>query len=397
MQIELSKKSLEISPSITLSIDTKAKEMREKGIDIISFGIGEPDFPTPSNIKKAAIKAIEGDLTKYTPVSGLPQLKKIICNKLQSENNLEYNIENITISNGAKHSLWNACQAICNPGDEVIVPVPYWVSYPEMVKMADAVPIYVKCNEANQFKLKEKDLLLAITKKTKAIILNSPSNPAGSVYTRKELEIIAEIAINNNIIIISDEIYEKLIYDNESHISIASLNEEIKRRTIVINGMSKGYAMTGWRIGYTASSTNIAKIMNNIQGHVTSNPNTVAQYASIEALNGDQDSIKIMLRAFDERRKYMVNRINKIDGLSCITPKGAFYVMLNISKYIGQKINGNLIGGSIDFANTLLQNANIATVPGAAFGSDNFIRLSYATSLENIEKGMDKIDRFLNK
>jgi len=228
MQIELSKKSLEISPSITLSIDTKAKEMREKGIDIISFGIGEPDFPTPSNIKKAAIKAIEGDLTKYTPVSGLPQLKKIICNKLQSENNLEYNIENITISNGAKHSLWNACQAICNPGDEVIVPVPYWVSYPEMVKMADAVPIYVKCNEANQFKLKEKDLLLAITKKTKAIILNSPSNPAGSVYTRKELEMIAEIAIKNNIIIISDEIYEKLIYDNESHISIASLNEEIK-------------------------------------------------------------------------------------------------------------------------------------------------------------------------
>ena len=397
MQIELSKKSLEISPSITLSIDTKAKEMREKGIDIISFGIGEPDFPTPSNIKKAAIKAIEGDLTKYTPVSGLPQLKKIICNKLQSENNLEYNIENITISNGAKHSLWNACQAICNPGDEVIVPVPYWVSYPEMVKMADAVPIYVECNEANQFKLKEEDLLLAITKKTKAIILNSPSNPAGSVYTRKELEVIAEIAIKNNIIVISDEIYEKLIYDNESHVSIASLNEEIKRRTIVINGMSKGYAMTGWRIGYTASPTNIAKIMNNIQGHVTSNPNTVAQYASIEALNGDQDSIKIMLRAFDERRKYMVNRINKIDGLSCITPKGAFYVMLNISKYIGQKINGNLIGNSIDFANTLLQNANIATVPGAAFGSDNFIRLSYATSLENIEKGMDKIDNFLNK
>jgi len=397
MQIELSKKSLEISPSITLSIDTKAKEMREKGIDIISFGIGEPDFPTPSNIKKAAIKAIEGDLTKYTPVSGLPQLKKIICNKLQSENNLEYNIENITISNGAKHSLWNACQAICNPGDEVIVPVPYWVSYPEMVKMADAVPIYVECNEANQFKLKEEDLLLAITKKTKAIILNSPSNPAGSVYTRKELEVIAEIAIKNNIIVISDEIYEKLIYDNESHVSIASLNEEIKRRTIVINGMSKGYAMTGWRIGYTASPTNIAKIMNNIQGHVTSNPNTVAQYASIEALSGDQDSIKIMLRAFDERRKYMVNRINKIDGLSCITPKGAFYVMLNISKYIGQKINGNLIGNSIDFANTLLQNANIATVPGAAFGSDNFIRLSYATSLENIEKGMDKIDRFLNK
>lgn len=397
MNIKLSKKNLNISPSITLAIDTKAKQMKKEGIDVISFGVGEPDFQTPNNIKKAAIEVIEKGLTKYTPVSGLLELKQVICKKLQRENNLQYVPENIIISNGAKHSLWNAFQAICNPGDEVIVPIPYWVSYPEMVKMADAIPVYIECTESNQFKLRKEDLLSAITKKTKAIIINSPSNPTGAVYNKEELEEIAEIAVKNDIIIISDEIYEKLIYDGEKHVSIASLNQEIKNRTILINGMSKGYAMTGWRIGYTASSVEIARIMGNIQSHVTSNPNTIAQHASIEGLSGEQKSVEKMLKAFDERRKYIVNRINGIKDLSCISPKGAFYVMMNISKWIDKEIKGNRISNSIDFANVLLENTNIATVPGAAFGSEHFIRLSYATSLENIKKGLDRMDNFLNK
>lgn len=395
MNIELSRKNLKISPSLTLSIDAKAKQMKKEGIDIISFGVGEPDFDTPKNIKDAGIEAIKNNHTKYTPISGLIELKEAICNKLYKENGLKYDVENIIISNGAKHSIWNTCQAICNPGDEVIIPTPYWISYPEMVKMADAIPVFVQCSESNEFKLKIEDLLSAITDKTKAIILNSPSNPTGSVYTREELEEIAKIAVEKNILIISDEIYEKLIYDNNKHISVASLNPEIKERTILINGMSKGYAMTGWRIGYTASNAEIAKLMQNIQGHVTSNPNTIAQYASIEALNGDQNTMDDMLISFNERREYMVSKINNIKDLSCIIPKGAFYVMMNISKWIGREIQGIKINNSIDFADVLLTYANIATVPGAAFGADNYIRLSYATSLESIKEGLNRIDNLL--
>ncbi|NLM04762.1 MAG: pyridoxal phosphate-dependent aminotransferase [Clostridiales bacterium] len=393
--MELSRKNLKISPSLTLSIDAKAKQMKKEGIDIISFGVGEPDFDTPKNIKDAGIEAIKNNHTKYTPISGLIELKEAICNKLYKENGLKYDVENIIISNGAKHSIWNTCQAICNPGDEVIIPTPYWISYPEMVKMADAIPVFVQCSESNEFKLKIEDLLSAITDKTKAIILNSPSNPTGSVYTREELEEIAKIAVEKNILIISDEIYEKLIYDNNKHISVASLNPEIKERTILINGMSKGYAMTGWRIGYTASNAEIAKLMQNIQGHVTSNPNTIAQYASIEALNGDQNTMDDMLISFNERREYMVSKINNIKDLSCIIPKGAFYVMMNISKWIGREIQGIKINNSIDFADVLLTYANIATVPGAAFGADNYIRLSYATSLESIKEGLNRIDNLL--
>lgn len=397
MNIQLSKKNLSISPSVTLSIDAKAKQMKAEGINVISFGVGEPDFRTPDNIREAAIQAIENRAIGYTPASGLLELKKAICEKLQNENNLSYQPENIIISNGAKHSLFNVFQAICNPGDEVIIPVPYWVSYPELVKMADATPIYVECNEENQFKLKKEDLLAAITAKTKAIILNSPSNPTGSVYSKEDLEEIAEVAVKNNLIVVSDEIYEKLVYDGEKHISIASLNDEIKERTVVINGMSKGYAMTGWRIGYTASAVEIAKIMGNIQSHATSNPNTVAQYASIEGLKGDQTSVEKMRNAFDERRKYMVDRINQINDLSCITPKGAFYVMMNISKWLGKEVKGHVIKNSIDFAEILLENAKVAIVPGLAFGADEFMRLSYATSLENIKEGLDRIDNFLNR
>ncbi|SES69029.1 L-aspartate aminotransferase apoenzyme [Natronincola peptidivorans] len=396
MNITLSKKNLNIAPSVTLTIDAKTKQMKADGIDVISFGVGEPDFQTPSNIKNAAVEVIKNGSIGYTAASGLPDLKKAICEKLQKENNLSYQPENIIVSNGAKHSLYNIFQAICNPGDEVIIPIPYWVSYPELVKMADATPIFIECNEENEFKLRKEDLLSAITKNTKAIILNSPSNPTGSVYSKEELEEIAKIAIKNDIIIVADEIYEKLVYDGEKHISIASLNNEIKERTIVINGMSKGYAMTGWRIGYTASAVEIAKIMGNIQSHATSNPNTIAQYASIEGLRGDQFSIEEMRKAFDERRSFMVNRINEIKDLSCITPKGAFYVMMNISKWIGKEVKGKKIENSIDFAEMLLDNAKVAIVPGLAFGADNFMRLSYATSLENIKEGLNRIDNYLN-
>lgn len=396
MNIKLSEQKLSISPSVTLSIDAKTKQMRADGIDVISFGVGEPDFKTPENIRNKAIDLIQKGTIGYTAASGLPELKRTICDKLKRDNNLSYHPDDIIVSNGAKHSLFNAFQAICNPGDEVIIPIPYWVSYPEIVKMASAIPIFVECSEKNEFKLKKEDLLSAITSKTKAIMLNSPSNPTGAVYSKSELEEIAEIAIKNNIIVVSDEIYEKLVYDGETHTSIASLNQAIKEKTIVINGMSKGYAMTGWRIGYTASSRSIAKIMGNFQSHTTSNPNTIAQYASIEGLGGDQSSVEKMKKAFDARRKYMVNRINQIEGLSCIVPKGAFYVMMNISGLIGKEIYGKVITNSIDLADIILENANVAIVPGIAFGSDEFVRLSYATSLENIELGLNRIANCLN-
>ncbi len=396
MSITISKKAQNISPSITLAISAKAKQMKEEGIDVISFGVGEPDFDTPANIKNAAIEAIKQGHTKYTPASGLPQLKKAICAKLKSDNNLDYGPENIIVSNGAKHSLYNIFQAICNPEDEVIIPAPYWVSFPEMVKMADANPVIVNCTEENEFKITTGDLLNAITSKTKAIILNSPSNPTGSIYTRAELEEIARIAVEHNIFVITDEVYEKLVYDGEEHISIASLNEKIKDLTITVNAMSKCYAMTGWRIGYTASHENIAKAMNSMQSHATSNPNSIAQHASIEGLTGDQSSVEEMRLAFDERRKYMVRRVNEIKGLSCIVPKGAFYIMMNIKQLIGTTVKGTTIDGSMDFSELLLEHANVAVVPGIAFGVDEFVRLSYANSLENIEEALNRIDALLN-
>lgn len=392
MNNNLSKKNGAISPSVTLAITAKAKKMKADGIDIVSFGAGEPDFKTPDHIRNAAIKVIEEGNIGYTASAGLPALKEAICEKLREDNNLDYTPENIVVSNGAKHSIYNALQAICNPGDEVIIPVPYWVSYPEMVKMADAKPVFVETLEENGFKYTPENLLNAINDKTKAIFLNSPSNPTGTVYTEQEIKAIAEIAIQNNIYVISDEIYEKLIYDGK-HISIASLGEDIKKLTIVINGMSKAYAMTGWRIGYLAADKEITKIITNIQSHATSNPNTIAQYASIEALKGDQEPIDNMIKAFDKRRQYMAGRINNIENLSCQMPKGAFYVMVNISKLIGKNLGGYNIGSSMDFAEYLLDTAKVAVIPGSGFGTDNYIRLSYATSLENIEEGLNRIEK----
>jgi len=391
----LSGKASNISTSVTLAITAKAKKMKSDGIDVISFGAGEPDFKTPENIRKAAIKIINEGNIGYTPASGLNELKEAICEKLFKDNNLMYKPENIVISNGAKHSLFNALQAICNSGDEVLIPVPYWVSYPELVKLADSKPILLHTLEENNFKIKIEQLESKITSKTKAIILNSPSNPTGTVYTEEELQDIANICLKHRIFIISDEIYEKLIYDGNKHVSIASLNEDIKDLTIVINGMSKAYAMTGWRIGYTASNEKIASIMSNLQSHATSNPNTIAQYASIEALKGDQSEIYNMIEEFSYRRKRMVEMINNISGLSCRLPLGAFYVMVNISGYLGKSLDGKIIKDSVDFANYLLEKAKVAVIPGSGFGDDRFIRLSYATSLDNIEKGLSRIKKIL--
>mgnify|MGYP003290393828 CR=1 FL=1 len=393
---QISVKASSITPSSTLAISAKAKEMKLGGLDVVSFGAGEPDFDTPEHIKQAAIQAILGGETKYTPASGTMDLKKAVVRKFERENGLSYAPENIVVSNGAKHSLVNAFMAILNPGDEVIIPAPFWVSYPEMVKIADGKPVIVNTTEENGFKLTKDELLAAITDKTKAFVLNSPSNPTGMVYTKEELEEIKEIAVKNNIYVISDEIYEHLIYDGE-HISIASLGEDIKDLTIIVNGVSKTYAMTGWRIGYTASNAALAKVMSNIQSHATSNPNSIAQAASVAALDGPTDEIAKMKKAFSERRDYMVKRINEMNGVSALLPEGAFYVMMNISSLFGKTISGVKINSSDDFAFAFLEGEKVAVVPGSGFGADEYVRWSYATSMENIKKGLDRLEKCLSE
>jgi aspartate aminotransferase len=313
----------------------------------------------------------------------------------KNDNSLEYKASQIIVSNGAKHSIYNALLAICNPGDEIIVPVPYWVSYPELVRIAGGVPVYVNTTEEEGFKYTEESLLKAITPKTKAMIINSPNNPTGAIYNREELLMIARIAVEKDIIVISDEIYEKLVYDGLRHVSIASLNEEIKKRTIVINGMSKAYAMTGWRIGYAAGQEDIIRIMTNLQSHSTSNPNSIAQYASVGALEGNQGDIELMREEFEKRRDYMVERINSIPNMSCLKPEGAFYVMMNISGIFGKELHGKVINNSDEFADLLLEKALVALVPGSGFGADKYVRWSYATSMENIKKGLDRLEVFL--
>lgn len=389
----LSRKNLGIEESMTLAITAKAKQLKESGVNIVSFGAGEPDFNTPKYIRDCAVARIEKGGNGYTAASGLIELKTAICEKLKHDNHLEYQPKQIVVSSGAKHSLFNALQAICNPGDEVIIPSPYWVSYYELTKMADAEPILVLAEASNSFKVTLEQLEAAVTSNTKAILINSPNNPTGAVYTEQELRQIGEFAVKHDLYIISDEIYEKLIY-GEKHVSIASLSKEIYDRTIVVNGLSKAYAMTGWRIGYTASSLEIAKIMSNIQSHATSNPNTIAQYAGIEALMGDQSPIEEMRVAFEERKDYMVKTIQQMPHISCVEPKGAFYVMVDISYFKGKTINGVTIEGSLDLAAVLIDAANIAVIPGIAFGVDDYIRLSYATSMANIEEGLRRLHQF---
>ncbi|BDR64235.1 pyridoxal phosphate-dependent aminotransferase [Clostridium tetani] len=393
----LSKKGKEISPSVTLAITAKANEMKKDGIDVVGFGAGEPDFNTPENIQNAAIKAMREGYTKYTPVSGVVELKDAIVNKFKKENNLIYKSSQIIVSTGAKQCIANLFMAILNPGDEVLISAPYWVSYPELVKLADGVPVFVDCKKENDYKYSIDELEKRVSSKTKAIIISSPNNPTGSIYYEEELRDIAEFCKKHNLIILSDEIYEKLIYGHNKHISIASLNEDAYNRTVVINGLSKTYAMTGWRIGYAAGPGNVIKLMNNIQSHMTSNPNSIAQYAALEALTGEQESINSMVSEFEKRRNYMVERINSINGIECIEPKGAFYMFADINKVIGKKINGEEIKNSVDFCEKLLELYKVAVVPGAAFGLENHIRLSYAISMENIEKGLDRISNCVSE
>ena len=395
--MQLSKKAGNISPSITLEITAKANELKSQGIDVVSFGAGEPDFNTPENIIEAAIKAMKDGKTKYTPAGGILQLKETICNKFKNDNNLEYKPSQIIVSTGAKQSLANTFMAILNPGDEVLIPVPYWVSYPELVKLADGVPVFVNTDEKDNYKYTIESLNSALTSKTKAILLNSPNNPTGTIYNKEELVEIAEFAKENDLIIISDEIYEKLIYDGNEHISIASLSQDAYERTIVINGVSKTHAMTGWRLGYAAASEQIVKHMTSIQSHMTSNVNTITQYAAIEALNGPVEDLNNMVKEFESRRNFMIEKLNSIDGISIIKPNGAFYIMVNISEYLNTSLNGTNISNSLDFAKVLLEEEKVAVIPGSGFGLDNYVRLSYATSKEIIGKGIERISSFLNK
>lgn len=395
--MKLSKKAEDISPSITLAITAKAKELKESGVDVISFGAGEPDFNTPSNIIEAAYKAMKEGKTKYTATSGIKELKEEICKKFLRDNGLNYDLEQIIVCTGAKQCLADAFMAILNEEDEVIIPTPYWVSYPELVKIAGGVPVFMEGSIENHFKYEIEKLENIVTFKTKAIIINSPNNPTGTIYNKEELLELAKFAENHNLIIIADEIYEKLIYDGERHISIASLTDYAYNNTIVINGLSKAAAMTGWRIGYAAANKEIIKLMTSIQSHMTSNTNSITQYAAIEALSNTEDSLNKMVKEFDNRRKYMINRLDSIKGINYILPKGAFYIMVNVSGVYGKSINGEKIIDSLSFSKELLKEENVAVIPGIGFGLDDYIRLSYATSMENIENGIDRIEKFLNK
>ena len=393
----LSNRASKIKPSPTLAIDAKAKAMKAEGVDIVSFGVGEPDFDTPDNIKEAAIKAIRDGFTKYTPVGGIDPLKDAIIEKFRKDNNLNYMRDEIIVSCGAKHSLYNIAQALFGPGDEILIPSPYWVSYPDQVVLNDAIPVFVKTYETDSFMVKTKAIESHITKRTKALILNSPSNPTGLTYNKETLERIAEIVLKHNLYVISDEIYEKLLYDGVLHFSIASLDNDIKNKTIVVNGLSKAYAMTGWRIGYAAGPKEIIKAMTNIQSQSTSNPTSIAQKASVEALTGPQDFINTMLTEFDMRRKFLISELNSIPGMSCLTPTGAFYAFPNTSRIYGKSIDNRKISSSSDLALYLLEKAKVALVHGEAFGDDNYIRLSYATSINEIKKGVNRIREAVNK
>lgn len=387
----LSIRAKSIKPSPTLAMDARAKAMKAEGIDIVNFGVGEPDFDTPDNIKEAAIKAIRDGFTKYTPVWGIDPLKDSIIEKFDKDNGLHYEREEIIVSCGAKHSLYNIAQALLSPGDEVLIPSPYWVSYPEQVLLNDAIPVFVKTYEEDSFMAKAEIIKSHITKKTKALILNSPSNPTGMTYGKKNLEQLAELALKYDLFVISDEIYEKLLYDGVTHTSIASLGSEIKKMTIVVNGFSKSYAMTGWRVGYAAGPKEIIQAMTNIQSQSTSNPTSIAQKAAVEALKGPQDFINIMVAEFDKRRQFLISELNAIPEITCISPTGAFYAFPNTSKLYGRSLRDKHISASSDLALCLLEYAQVGLVHGNAFGDDNYIRLSYATSIDEIKKGVNRI------
>ena len=391
----ISKVAAQVQASTTIVIDSMFKEMKAAGEDVVGFGAGEPDFPTPEHIKQAGISAIEGNKTKYTPAAGMMELRKAACYRLEQDFGLKYEPQSVVVASGAKHAIYIALMVLCDPGDEVVIAAPYWLSYSEMVKQASAVPVIIAADEERQFKITAEQLERAITDKTKVFMLNSPSNPTGMVYSRDELEAIAEVCVRHNIYVIAADIYANLVYDGIEYTSIAALNEEIKRRCIVINGVSKSYAMTGWRIGYACAEPFIAKAMSNYLSHSTSAPSTISQIAAIEALNGPQEDIEEMRKAFQARRDHLVERMNKIEGISCIKPQGAFYVMMNMKKFIGKTMYGEVINSDSDFARLFLEKGKVATVPCESFAAPGFVRWSYATSMSDINKGLDRLEQFI--
>ncbi len=396
--MKLSQRVQKIKPSPTLAIDAKAKALKAQGVDVIGFGAGEPDFDTPDHIKNAAIKAIQSGFTKYTAVGGIDELKDALIDKLKKDNSLTYTRDEILVSAGGKHSLYNVAQALYEAGDEVIIPAPYWVSYPDQVILNDAKPVIVETSDKNGFKILPEQLEKAITPKTKAFILNSPSNPTGSAYTPEELRKLADVLVKNNIICVSDEIYEKLVYDGFKQVSIASLGEDIKKLTLIVNGASKVFSMTGWRMGFAAGPKEVIAAMSKIQGQVTSNISSITQKACVEAYRANQDFLLGWVEEFKKRRNYIVERFNKIPGISCLKPEGAFYVFPNVSQLFGKKTpKGLTLKTSADFANYLLEEFKVAVVSGEGFGTEGFMRLSYATSMDNIKKGLDRIEEAVGK
>lgn len=386
-----------VRASTTLAVDSLAKQMKADGLDVVGFGTGEPDFNTPDNINMAGIRAICDGKTKYTPAAGIIPLRKAIAQRLKEDCGVDYDYTQIVVASGAKHSVYIALAAITNPGDEIIIPAPFWVSYYEMVRMVGGTPVIVEAGEEQNFKITAQQLEAAITDKTKCLMLNNPSNPTGMIYSADELRAIADVCVKHDLYILADEIYYQLIYDGIEFTSIASLGDEVKERTLLINGVSKSYAMTGWRVGYCAANKTLAKIMSNFLSHSTGAPSTISQWASVEALTGPQEGIEAMRLAFLERRDYIVKRINSIPGVSCIVPNGAFYVMMNIEQLIGKTLGGKLIENDDDFAVALLEKALVAVVPCSGFGMNNFVRWSYAASMENIEKGLDRLEKFVTE
>ena len=385
-----------VHASSTMAIDSMYKNMKAQGIDVVGFGAGEPDFPTPDNIKEACIRALAENRTKYTAASGIIELKKAVCQRMKEDCGVDYQPSQVVIASGAKHIVYLTVRALVNPGDEVVIPAPYWVSYSEIVRMCGGIPVIAQTREEDEFKLTPQELDEAITDNTKCVLFNSPSNPTGMMYTREELRALADVCIARDVYIIADEIYYKLVYDGREFVSVAALGEDVKERTILINGVSKSYAMTGWRIGYSLAPEYITKVMSNYVSHSTAAPSTLSQWAAVEALTGPQDTVETMRQAFEVRRNYMVDRVNSMELVSCLKPEGAFYIMMNIRKVFGKKCGDVVIDSCDTFASQLLEKGLVAVVPGSGFDAPDYVRWSYATSLENIKEGMDRLEKFLS-
>ncbi|MCH7949307.1 MAG: pyridoxal phosphate-dependent aminotransferase [Candidatus Dadabacteria bacterium] len=395
--MKLSVRAQRLQPSATLTITAKAKALKSQGVDVIGFGAGEPDFDSPDHVKEGGIRAINEGMTKYTGVGGIDELKDAIIHRLKEDHNLEYERSEIIVSVGAKHTLYNVTQVLFESGDEVIIPAPYWVSYPEQIKLAEATPVILDTKESEGFKINPQDLKNHINSNTRALILNYPSNPTGATYNEQELRAIVDVAMDAGLIIISDEIYEKIIYNGFKHVPVASLGEDIKKSTILVNGVSKTYSMTGWRIGYAAGDKEVISAMSKLQGQSTSNPTSISQWAAVAAFTGPHQIIEDRTKEFEQRKNYIVQKLNDIPEISCFSPQGAFYVFPNISGYFGKAFNGKVIKDSLDFTEFILEEAKVAVVPGVAFGSDDHVRISYATSMDDIIKGMERITEAVKK